>query len=229
MIKTIIAVVPMKLNNSRLPGKNTRQFTNGSPLCSYVLNTLRQIKSIADVYVFCSNPDIQGFIPDGVKYLRRSPELDKDSTTMNEVLESFAKEIPADIYLLAHATAPFIGQYSIERGIKAVVEGKYDSAFSVSKLQDFLWKDGKPFNYDMTFIPRTQDLEMIYMETSGFYIFRKEILEEKGRRIGDKPLLVEVSSFESIDIDEEEDFIMADALNYYNENVMRVLGGGKQP
>ena len=35
------------------------------------------------------------------------------------------------------------------------------------------------------------------------------------RRIGEKPYLVEVSNIESCDIDENEDFIIADAIHYY--------------
>ena len=30
-----VAIVPMKLNNRRLPQKNTKSFTNGKPLCHY--------------------------------------------------------------------------------------------------------------------------------------------------------------------------------------------------
>ena len=84
-----IAVVPMKLNNRRLPQKNTKPFTNGKPLCYYILATLMSIKDIDEVYVYCSNPDICEFIPEGVKYLKRSESLDQDSTKMNEVLSSF--------------------------------------------------------------------------------------------------------------------------------------------
>lgn len=40
----IVAIVPMKLNNTRLPQKNTKSFTNGKPLCYYILNTLLKIK-----------------------------------------------------------------------------------------------------------------------------------------------------------------------------------------
>ena len=32
----IVAFVPVKLNNERLPGKNTKPFTNGDPLISYM-------------------------------------------------------------------------------------------------------------------------------------------------------------------------------------------------
>ena len=207
-----VAVVPMKLNNRRLPQKNTKSFTNGKPLCSYILSTLLKVSGIDEVYVYCSNPDIKDFIPEGVNYLKRSESLDQDSTKMNEVLKCFAEDVPADIYVMTHTTAPFISSESIEKGLNAVLSGEYDSSFAAKKLQDFIWKDGKPFNYELNNIPRTQDLEPLFEETSGFYIYRSEVMTKLNRRIGDKPFITEVGDIESIDIDEPEDFEIADAV-----------------
>ena len=63
-----IAIVPMKLNNRRLPQKNTKNFTNGKPLCYYILSTLLKVEKIDEVYVYCSNPDIQKYIPEAVHF-----------------------------------------------------------------------------------------------------------------------------------------------------------------
>lgn len=210
-----VAVVPMKLNNRRLPQKNTKSFTNGKPLCYYILSTLLTVEGIDEIYVYCSNSDIQDFIPKGIKFLQRSTFLDQDTTKMNEVLQCFAKEVPADTYVMTHTTAPFITRESIEKGIRAVVSGKYDSSFAAKKLQDFLWKDGEPFNYELNNIPRTQDLPALYEETSGFYIYKNEVITRLNRRIGDNPFIVQVSEIESIDIDEPEDFMIADAIYNY--------------
>ncbi len=212
----IVAFVPMKLTNRRLPGKNIKSFTGGKPLCDYILSTLSKIEEIDEIYVYCSSHEIQSFLPEKIKYLERDPWLDRDETSISEVLRQFAQEIFADVYVLAHATAPFISTNSIRKGIKAVCDGEYDSSFSAKKIQDFLWANEKPINYDINNIPRTQDLPVIYEETSGFYIYRQSVVTELGRRIGDKPFLVEVGEIEGIDIDEEEDFILADAIyNYY--------------
>jgi CMP-N-acetylneuraminic acid synthetase len=218
-----VAIVPMKLNNRRLPQKNTKPFTNGKPLCWYILSTLLKIKEIDEVYVYCSNPDIKEFIPEGIRYLQRSPSLDQDTTKMNEVLQCFAKDVPADVYVMTHTTAPFISFNSIKKGLLAVQSGEYDSAFAAKLLQDFLWKDGKPFNYELDAIPRTQDLPPLYEETSGFYIYTKSVITELNRRIGNKPFIVEVGEIESIDIDELEDFMLADAMyNYMIENNIKL-------
>ena len=208
----IVAVVPIKLNNRRLPQKNIKTFTSGKPLCWYVLTTLLQIEYIDEVYVYCSDEHIKEYIPKEVHFLKRDSSLDLDSTKMNEVLKAFSQDVEADIYVMTHTTAPFIEKESIEKGICAVRDKDYDSAFAAKRLQDFLWKDGKPFNYKLDNIPRTQDLPVIYEETSGFYIYKSEVLTKWNRRIGDNPYIVEVGEIESVDIDEEEDFIIADAI-----------------
>lgn len=209
----VVAVVPMKLNNQRLPQKNTKPFTNGKPLCHYILSTLSTVDNIDEIYVYCSNPDIQELFPnDKIKFLQRSVSLDQNTTTMNDVLKKFANTVYSDIYILTHATAPFLSKESFEKGLEAVYSGEYDSAFTAEKVQDFLWKDGKPFNYKLDNIPRTQDLPAIYKETSGFYIFKRDVITENNRRIGDKPYIVEIDKIESVDIDDKEDFIIADAI-----------------
>lgn len=123
---------------------------------------------------------------------------------------------------MTHATAPFISKTSFEKGIAAVSSGKYDSALAVEKMQEFIWKDGKPFNYNPENIPRTQDLEAYYIETCGMYIYTADLINKEGRRIGHHPYLVEVSKIEASDINNPDDFIVADAIasmiDSYNSN-----------
>lgn len=223
----VVAVVPMKLNNRRLPQKNTKCFKNGEPLCCYILHTLLTVPKIDEVYVYCSNPEIKSYLPKGIKYLKREEAFDQDTAKMNEILFGFSKEVEADIYLMSHTTAPFITKESIQKGLQAVMSGLYDSSFAVKKIQDFMWKDGKPFNYNLAAIPRTQDLEPYYLETSGFYIYRQEVIQNMNRRIGNNPFLLEVGEVEGIDIDEAEDFFLADAVYNYKKS-LKIKGGGEK-
>ncbi len=208
----VVALVPIKLNSERLPNKNIKKFHNGRPLIYYILNTLIKIKTIDEVYVYCSDEEIKKYIPIGIKYLKRNKKLDTSETKINEVLSAFAEDVEADVYVMTHATSPFIKAESIEKGLSSVIDDDYDSALAVKKTQEFFWKDGKPFNYDLNNIPRTQDLDEIFCETSGFYIYNKDTISNYNRRIGFNPYLVEVSQIESIDIDEQEDFDIANAV-----------------
>ena len=135
-----------------------------------------------------------------------------------EIIERCVKDVAADIYVLTHVTQPFTKSESIKKALDKVISGEYDSAFSAVVLQDYMWKDGKPFNYDMKNIIRTQDLDPIYMETGAFFIFRKEVFTELGQRIGNKPYIYEIDQFEAVDIDTAEDFEFAKAVAMYMES-----------
>lgn len=215
MEKKVVAFVPVKLNNERLPGKNTKQFRDGTPLIANILTSLLSVSGLDDVYVYCSNESVVDYIPDNCKYLKRSVNLDRSETKINEVLQSFARDVEADIYVLAHATAPFISSVSIQAAVDAVVSGEYDSALTVSRLQEFLWKDGRPINYSLNAVPRTQDLDPMFVETTGLYVYTRGLIMERNVRIGDRPHLVEVSKIEAVDINEPVDFEIADALHTY--------------
>ena len=217
LMKTV-AFVPVKLQNERLPGKNTKPFHNGDPLICYILRTLRKVDNLDKIYVYCSDSAIQTYLPEGVSWLARDPSLDSSSTLILDVLHAFARDVYADIYVLAHATAPFISCASVHTGLQAVCSGEYDSALTVKKLREFLWINGKP-QYDIRQIPRTQDLGEIYAETTGLYIYRREVLMEQRRRTGDRPFLIPVSDIEACDINEPIDFEIADML--YNRFVRK--------
>lgn len=215
----VVAVVPMKLNNERLANKNTKKFSNGKPLCSYIVKTLSKVKNIDEIFVFCSDESIKEYINENVTFLKRSKNLDTNKTTMNDVLNSFVSKVDADVYVLAHTTAPFVSAKAFEESIRKVTNDNFDSAFSVKRVKEFLWKDSRPLNYELTNIPRTQDLPLIYSETCGFYIFKKEVLVNSNRRIGDNPFLYEIDNIEAIDIDDEFDFKIADYLTtLYEKN-----------
>lgn len=87
------------------------------------------------MYVYCSNPDIKEFIPEGVTFLKRSSSLDQDTTSITQVLAGFTKEVEADVYVMTHTTAPFISEKSIEKGLDAVLTGEYDSAFAAKNCK----------------------------------------------------------------------------------------------
>jgi CMP-N-acetylneuraminic acid synthetase len=212
-----VAYTPIKLNNERLPGKNTRAFDNGYPLVQYVLRTLDDCieeRIIDEAYCFCSNPEIQRYFPPKTRvgFLSRPASLDGASATSNDIMKQFCKQIPADIYALIHATCPFTSKNTIKHAISLIEKGISDSAIACKKTQNFLFdKSGKALNFDVLKIPRTQDLESLFEPTTGLWAFSKD-LAEAGRTIGDKPALFEVASIETIDIDYEEDFIMANIL-----------------
>lgn len=210
----IVAVMPIKLNSERCPGKNIR-ILGGKPLLQYELDNLKETGLCDSINVFCSDESVVPFLPKGVAFIQRPKDLDLSSSNFSQIFRCFMDIIKADIYVYAHATAPFISAETMKQCIDAVKSGKYDSAFCAEKLQDYLWTNGKPLNFNATNLPRTQDLKPIYKETSGVYVFKREVFENLGRRIGINPFIKEVSFKEAVDIDNPEDFYLAEILVNY--------------
>ncbi len=211
-----VAMVPIKLNSERVKEKNLRPFCDGKPLIRFILETLLQCRSVDEVYVYCSSERIADYLPQGVHFLQRPAFLDANTANCNDIIREFIKQVDADCYVVSHATAPFTRSESIDRCVDAVIGPEaWDSAFTVEKIQTFLWTAVKPINFDPNHFPRTQDLDPIYKETSGAFAFTREVFEKYGRRVGIRPYLVEVDPEESCDIDTEYDMTVAQALYQY--------------
>lgn len=207
----IIAIVPIKMNNERLPGKNIK-LLQGKPLIHYVQENLLAIDQIDERYIFCSNDDIQNFLLPGISYLKRPCYLDEPTSNFTQIFSEFMQRIAADIYVYAHATAPFINAVTTRECIEKVLSGEHDSSFCAVKIQDFLWSANKPLNFDAENLPRSQDLPVFYRETSGVYVFRKEVFEKYHRRVGQNPFIKEVTYREAVDINTAEDFELAELM-----------------
>ncbi len=205
--------VPIKLNSQRLPRKMFLP-VGDKLLCQHIFYTLLEVQkefgNKCEIYCFCSDEKIKEYIPEGVIFLKRNAELDKNETKGMQIYKSFVNIInDGDIYVLCHATSPFIKKESIIAGLNAILDKKHDSALSVSRVQTFCWYKNKTLNYDLNNIVRTQDIEPIIWETSAFFMFKKHILQDMNRRIGENPYFVETDRIESIDIDEKEDYDLA--------------------
>lgn len=206
-----VAMMPLKLNNERLPGKNTK-LLGDKPLLQYALENLKNVNGINDIIVYCSDDSVCTYLLNGINFCKRPDFLDLPTSNFTQIFENFINEYDADIYVYVHATAPFITVETMQECLEAVLSGRHDSAFCATKIQDFLWQDNKPLNFDATNVPRSQDLRPLYRETSGVYVFTKEVFLKYRRRIGINPFVKEVSYKEAVDINGPKDFELAQAL-----------------
>ncbi|GHT75579.1 hypothetical protein FACS189456_7350 [Bacteroidia bacterium] len=213
----IVLFIPIKLNNQRLPGKNTI-LLNGKPLCNYIFDTVKNLDCVDEKYVYCSNEEIIPYIPAEMKFLKRDVRLDRDETLGEEIYDAFIKQVDADLYILVHTTSPFLKATTIENAVSQIQNNDFDSALSVKKIQTFVWYDNQPLNYSLCKIPRTQDINPVVVETSAFYVFKKEVWTNLHQRIGKKPYFAIIDNIESVDIDNREDFEFAEIITeLYNK------------
>lgn len=211
-----VAFVPIKMNSQRVPHKNTLTLGKHA-LAWYIFNSLQGVTGIDEIYVYCSDEAIKDYIPDGVTFLKRDSYLDGNEVKGFEIYERFIKEIDAEVYVLSHATSPFVSTGSIQKALDHVLSGENDSAFSAKKIQTFLWSKTGPLNYDPNDVPRTQDLSPVYAEVGAFYMFKKEVFTEMRRRIGINPYIQVLDDIEGVDIDEPDEFEFAKMIAIYKK------------
>lgn len=217
MKNKIIALVPMRHESERVPGKNYRLF-NGRPLYHYIVRSLLKCRFISDILIDTDSPfileDAEKHFP-SVHLIERPDHLRGGDIPMNAILLYDVTQIDGDWYFQTHSTNPLLRSETITSAIKTFFSRlpEYDSLFSVTPIQTRLWDaQTRPINHDPSLLLRTQDLPPIFEENSNIYIFKRPNLESMQNRIGKKPLMFEIDLLESWDIDEEIDFGIAEYL-----------------
>lgn len=216
MKPNIVALVPMRHDSVRVPGKNYRDLA-GKPLFRHIVDNLLQCPLVSRVVIDTDSQTIVDLCRglDRVKLLPRPDHLRADTVPMNEVLLHDTAEVRADYYLQTHSTNPLLRTETITRAVETFLENKlvYDSLFGVTRLQTRLWDQlARPVNHNPAILLRTQDLPPLFLENSCIYLFTRDTLVERRNRIGERPLMFEIDTIEGWDIDDETGFVVAEAL-----------------
>jgi CMP-N-acetylneuraminic acid synthetase len=212
---TIIALVPMRHQSERVPGKNYR-FLAGKPLFYHIVETLLAVPEISRIVIDTDSPVVmekaKQFFPD-VLLLERPEHLCAGDIPMNEVLLYDTTQVPGDFYLQTHSTNPLLKPETVSQAVQKFLTlyPTYDSLFSVTRLQTRLWDQlGRAINHHPEILLRTQDLPPVFEENSCLYLFTRQTLLDRRNRLGYRPFLFEMDAREALDIDEELDFQIAD-------------------
>jgi CMP-N-acetylneuraminic acid synthetase len=218
----MLAFLPIKEHSARIPGKNFRLLRD-KPLFMWIIDALLLSKGIDEIIIDTDStaPELLDLRKNQrITIKERNFNLRGDHVSMNLLLKDFILSTTDETFLMTHATNPFISQKTIEEAIleysKALSSG-HDSLVSVDKFHSRFYDDTfSPINHDPKMLLRTQDLSPIYQENSCLYIFtKKSFLGNQNNRVGSRPLLFETPKLESIDIDTEEDWTIAEIIAKY--------------
>ncbi len=220
MAPTITALVPMRHDSERIPGKNYRPIA-GRLLFEHVVVALLDSGAVDCVVIDTDSPVVAGRVKDWgdprLRVIPRPEHLRDGRIPMNEVLLHDIDQCPSDYYLQTHSTNPLLRAETIARAVEqflaGVTAGTHDSLFGVTRWQTRLYDAaGQPINHNPTKLERTQDLPPVYEENSNLYLFAPETLRTRGNRIGAKPIMFEIDRLEATDIDDHEGWMLAEAL-----------------
>lgn len=226
----MIALLPMKGNSERVPGKNIRNM-NGRPLFYYIGDKLKESDCFELLAIDTDSVEIAELAKlrygSWVRIIERPKFLIGDEVPMNLIIEHDIHQLGIqNNFFQTHSTSPLIRTQTIQKAVelyKSGIENKaFDSVFSANALRVRLydWRI-KPINHNPNELQRTQDLDVIYEENSSFYIFSGRTFLKNGHRISKNPKIFEMmrNAFESIDIDEESDWEMVEKIIKANLNL----------
>lgn len=216
----VVALLPMKGHSERVPGKNFRLLA-GRPLYAWILDTLLSLDEVSRVVINTDAVERLATDPQcrqpRVELRARAADLCGDTVSMNLVLADDIAAVPATTYLMTHVTNPLLSAATIRAALAryaaARADGSADSLFAVTRHQTrFYTAAGTPVNHDPRQLLRTQDLEPWFEENSCLYLFSRASFAGTAARIGSRPLLHEIPKGEAIDIDDPDDWDIAERL-----------------
>ena len=220
--KKIVALVPMRHNSERVPGKNYRMMDD-KPLYAHIVDTLLACEEIDAVLVDTDSPDVMAGLEGKdarITVVERPAHLKDGEIPMNEILLHDTGLIEADFYLQTHSTNPLLQSETISAAIRTFVDcyPEKTALFSVTGLQTRLyWEDGKAINHNSKELLRTQDLPPVYEENSCIYLFERDTLVKYHHRISPEAMMFPIPAEEAMDIDVELDFLMVEMMIKLNK------------
>lgn len=216
MEKTITAVVPVKGESSRLPGKNILPFGK-SNLLIHKIEQLKQVEEITDIIV-SSDSDVMLQMAEkaGVKAMKRPEKYANESVPFGCFLDYLCEVMPNEHLLWACVTSPLVEPYLYRRAIKLYYEKLkegFDSLITLQPLQSFYLDKNGPINYKTGLEHKNSEfLEPIYHFTNGINIAPKNKIAEWHYNYGPNPYKLMVNKREAIDIDDIYDYVCAMAM-----------------
>lgn len=221
-----IGFIPCRAGSERVIGKNTRPFAGfAHGLLELKLQQMTGVSQLDEIIVSSNDPVVLDFAArfasttdSRVVPIERPQELGTSATSMERFIADYIANLRDDDTIVwTHVTHPFVSAPIYAQAIRAFEEQSEkgaDSLLSATRLQTFLWRDGKPFNYDNSVEkwPRSQDLQPVWEINHAIYILPFAVMRETGDRVGHAPYFFEMPAHDAMDIDWDDQFHLMNDL-----------------
>ena len=216
--------LPARKGSQRVKNKNTRPFAGIEG--GLLANKLEQLLATEQIDEIVLSTNDEECLRIGRKYAERSSrlrvverpdELCLDSTNLQDLICYVPTVTSAEHILWGHVTTPLADAASYDAAVEdyfASLDEGFDSLVGVTELKNFLLDaEGRLINNTTELPwPRTQDLAPLYEINHAVFLAPREVYIEQRNRLGRRPKLHVMDKISSMDIDWEEDFVIAEAL-----------------
>ena len=222
----ITALIPARGGSKRLPRKNVKLLA-GKPLIAWTIEVAKASKYIDTIIVSTDDIEIKEVSEKyGAKVPFLRPDyLSNDTASSFDVIKhsiQFLKlEDENNLIVLLQPTSPLRTAEELDQAIEYFVAKQALGVVSVSECEHSpLWSNTLPKNNSMEdFIrpkvkgKRSQDLPKYYRLNGSIYIYKAQSLLKNNSIFSDETVFAfETSAYNSIDIDLEFDFRIAETI-----------------
>ena len=220
----ILAIIPARGGSKGIPRKNI-VCVGGKPLMVWSIEAALQAELVGRVVVSTEDAEIAAVaLAAGAEVAPRPAELAEDTTHTEPVLVQALAYLQAqdgyqpDVVVLLQPTAPLRGADVIDRGLQVLLETGCDCVLGVAPVQNSHLQgtlgEGGEWQPEHAYGERIFSQQVIprYSENGALHIFRRQVLETYGNRLGGDVRALVMDPLESVDIDEPADLARAELL-----------------
>ncbi len=217
-----VAVIPARGGSKGIPGKNLRT-VGGVPLVARAVRAALAAEFVDFVVVSTDDPQIADISRSwGAEVVNRPADLSGDlagsESAVIHALDHLAERggPEAEVCVMLQCTSPFIAPEDIDGVVRLVCSDTVDSAFTATPSHAFLWTESEEgatgVNHDESHRQRRQDRPVELLETGAVYATTTKALRASGHRFSGHIRAHLVPPTRAIEIDEEPDLQIAQAL-----------------
>jgi pseudaminic acid cytidylyltransferase len=222
---TSIAIIPARGGSKRIKRKNIREFL-GTPAIENTIEVIRNTNLFDRIIVSTEDIEIRNIALNcGAEVIERSMDLADDYSTSLSVIShtlrclKSSEEYAADYVCCVYPVTPMLSILRLKEAYELLRSSDYDFVFTAKKFESSplrslrIGNDGKSEMHQPNFVnTRTQDLPDFFHDAAMFYFGKYAAwVQEQPILNGNSRFLV-LDKYETIDIDDEEDWLMAENI-----------------
>jgi N-acylneuraminate cytidylyltransferase len=208
----ITIVIPARAGSQRVKNKNFKPFANSSLLEIKI----KQAKKLGLPIVVDSDSEIAKELADRyqVQYKKRPKFYASSECNNSQYYEYLGNSVLTKYIMILQPTAPLLRDETLQQCYNEFKtrSNRFDSLITALYAKKHAWYNGSPINYDLLNTPNSQDLDPIQIPTFNVMICKVESLLQSKNAITNNCLFYPIDESESIEIDTQLDFEIAEIL-----------------
>ena len=218
MSQTIV-FIPARIGSKSIPKKNIKSFLD-KPLIYWVIKAAQDCSIVNKIVLSIDSTEIidkiSHFQFSKLEVFHRASDTATDEASTESAILEYLEQSSLniiDIVVLLQATSPFTSSEDIKGALQLMINHPYDSIISCVRRKYFIWSEaGEALNYDVLNRPRRQDFDGHLQENGAIYISSVGSILSERCRVSGRIGIFEMAAHKGFEIDEPEDWIIAESL-----------------